>query len=167
MLYNAAAHISHSARQHKTVLENFLPVLVVVTVFSVCQLVPTCFEKTAISSLNDSELQTSPPATPGSRGVHVANSHFSKIRARRGKRGCLQQEDISSQKVEEERKEEKGGEREYFGRDRQISIGYAKWAGERLFTVMAGGRWLFPTKHGLQYCLGCRLRFRDVHFTVD
>ena len=68
---------------------------------------------------------------------------------------------------EEEREEEKGGEREYFGRDRQISIGYAKWAGERLFTVMAGGRWLFPTKHGLQYCLGCRLRFRDVHFTVD
>ena len=91
MLYNAAAHISHSARQHKTVLENFLPVLVVVTVFSVCQLVPTCFEKTAISSLNDSELQTSPPATPGSRGVHVANSHFSKIRARRGNKGCLKQ----------------------------------------------------------------------------
>ena len=135
MLYNAAAHISHSARQHKTVLENFLPVLVVVTVFSVCQLVPTCFEKTAISSLKDSELQTSPPATPGSRGVHVASSHFSKMRARRGKRGCLKQGDFSRKKRRRE-----GGEREYFGRDRQISIGYANWAGERLFTVMAGGR---------------------------
>ena len=44
--------------------------------------------------------------------------------------------------MEEEKEKEKGGEREYFGRDRQISIGYAKWAGERLFTVMAGGRWL-------------------------
>ena len=52
--------------------------------------------------------------------------------------------------MEEEREEEKGGEREYFGRDRQISIGYAKWAGERLFTVMAGGRCtlVVPTKHG-------------------
>lgn len=51
----------------------------------------TCLEKTAISSLNDSELQTSPPATPGSRGVQVANSHFSKISARRGNKGCLKQ----------------------------------------------------------------------------
>jgi len=51
----------------------------------------TCFENTAISSLNDSEEHTSPPATPGSRGVHVASSHFSKIRARRGNRGCLKQ----------------------------------------------------------------------------
>ena len=51
----------------------------------------TCFENTAISSVNDSELHTSPPATPGSRGVHVANSHFSKIRARRGNKGCLKQ----------------------------------------------------------------------------
>ena len=96
---------------------------------------PTCFEKTAISSLKDSELQTSPPATPGSRGVHVASSHFSKMRARRGKRGCLKQGDFSRKKRRRE-----GGEREYFGRDRQISIGYANWAGERLFTVMAGGR---------------------------
>lgn len=87
-----------------------------------------------MSSLKDSELQTSPPATPGSRGVHVASSHFSKMSARRGKRGCLKQGDFSREKRRE------GGEREYFGRDRQISIGYANWAGERLFTVMAGGR---------------------------
>ena len=52
---------------------------------------PTCFEKTAMSSLNDSELHTSPPATPGSRGVQVASSHFSKIRASRGNKGCLKQ----------------------------------------------------------------------------
>ena len=52
---------------------------------------PTCFEKTAISSLNDSELQTSPPATPGSLGVQVASSHFSKIRANKGNKGCLKQ----------------------------------------------------------------------------
>lgn len=51
----------------------------------------TCLANTAISSLNDSEEQTSPPATPGSRGVQVANSHFSKISAKRGKRGCLQE----------------------------------------------------------------------------
>ena len=50
----------------------------------------TCLEKTAISSLKDSEEQTSPPATPGSRGVHVANSHFSKINASSGNKGCLQ-----------------------------------------------------------------------------
>lgn len=49
----------------------------------------TCFEKTAISSLNDSEEHTSPPATPGSRGVHVANSHFSNISASNGNSGCL------------------------------------------------------------------------------
>lgn len=49
----------------------------------------TCFANTAISSLKDSEEQTSPPATPGSRGVHVASSHFSKISAKSGKRGCL------------------------------------------------------------------------------
>lgn len=47
----------------------------------------TCFANTAISSLKDSEEHTSPPAIPGSRGVHVANSHFSKINARSGKRG--------------------------------------------------------------------------------
>ena len=42
-----------------------------------------------MSSLNDSDEQTSPPATPGSRGVQVANSHFSKMRANKGKSGCL------------------------------------------------------------------------------
>lgn len=54
----------------------------------------TCLEKTAMSSLKDSEEQTSPPATPGSRGVQVANSHFSKIRASRGNRGWLQQNKV-------------------------------------------------------------------------
>lgn len=49
----------------------------------------TCLENTAISSLNDSEEHTSPPATPGSLGVHVANSHFSKISAKSGNSGCL------------------------------------------------------------------------------
>ena len=49
----------------------------------------TCFEKTAMSSLNDSDEQTSPPATEGSLGVHVASSHFSKIRANRGNSGWL------------------------------------------------------------------------------
>ena len=49
----------------------------------------TCLEKTAMSSLKDSEEHTSPPATEGSRGVHVASSHFSKMRAKSGKRGCL------------------------------------------------------------------------------
>jgi hypothetical protein len=54
----------------------------------------TCFEKTAMSSLNDSEEQTSPPAMPGSRGVQVASSHFSKISASRGKSGCLKNRNI-------------------------------------------------------------------------
>ena len=57
-----------------------------------CQSCLTCFEKTAISSLNDSELHTSPPATPGSRGVQVASSHFSNMSASRGNRGCLKLE---------------------------------------------------------------------------
>lgn len=51
--------------------------------------VHTCLENTAISSLKDSEEHTSPPATPGSRGVHVANSHFSNISANSGNNGCL------------------------------------------------------------------------------
>ena len=42
-----------------------------------------------MSSLNDSEEQTSPPVTVGSLGVHVASSHFSKIRAKSGNRGWL------------------------------------------------------------------------------
>jgi hypothetical protein len=40
-----------------------------------------------MSSLKDSEEQTSPPAIPGSRGVQVANSHFSNINASNGKSG--------------------------------------------------------------------------------
>ena len=51
----------------------------------------TCFAKHAMSSLKESEEQISPPETPGSRGVHVANSHFSNTRAKSGNRGCLQQ----------------------------------------------------------------------------
>jgi len=47
----------------------------------------TCLAKTAMSSLKESEEQTSPPATPGSRGVHVANSHFSKTSASSGNNG--------------------------------------------------------------------------------
>lgn len=52
----------------------------------------TCLAKTAMSSLKESEEHTSPPATPGSRGVHVASSHFSKTRASRGNRGWLQRQ---------------------------------------------------------------------------
>jgi len=44
-----------------------------------------------MSSLKESEEQTSPPATPLSLGVHVANSHFSKISASRGNKGCLKE----------------------------------------------------------------------------
>lgn len=47
----------------------------------------TCLAKTAMSSLKESEEQTSPPATPGSLGVHVANSHFSKTSASSGNKG--------------------------------------------------------------------------------
>ena len=47
----------------------------------------TWLAKTRMSSLNDSDEQTSPPAIPGSRGVHVANSHFSNINASNGNSG--------------------------------------------------------------------------------
>jgi hypothetical protein len=47
----------------------------------------TCLLKTATSSLNESDEHTSPPATPGSRGVHVASSHFSNINANSGNSG--------------------------------------------------------------------------------
>lgn len=50
----------------------------------------TCLLKTATSSLKESDEHTSPPATPGSRGVHVASSHFSNINASSGNSGCLQ-----------------------------------------------------------------------------
>lgn len=53
-------------------------------------LTKTCLLKTAMSSLKDSEEHTSPPATPGSRGVHVASSHFSNMSANNGNNGCLQ-----------------------------------------------------------------------------
>lgn len=49
----------------------------------------TCLLNTATSSENESDEQTSPPATPGSRGVHVANSHFSNISASKGNSGWL------------------------------------------------------------------------------
>lgn len=51
----------------------------------------TCLLNIAISSVKDSDEQTSPPCTPGSRGVHVANSHFSNINANNGNNGCLQE----------------------------------------------------------------------------
>jgi hypothetical protein len=50
----------------------------------------TCLLKTATSSLKESDEHTSPPATPGSRGVQVASSHFSNINANSGKSGCLE-----------------------------------------------------------------------------
>lgn len=59
--------------------------------------VPTCLAKAAMSSLKESEEQTSPPrgvpspAPAPSRGEQVANSHFSKTRARSGKSGCLEE----------------------------------------------------------------------------
>ena len=43
-----------------------------------------------MSSLNETEEHTSPPIAPGSRGVHVASSHFSKISASRGNSGWLE-----------------------------------------------------------------------------
>lgn len=47
----------------------------------------TALANAATSSLKDSDEQTSPPVEPGSRGVQVASSHFSKINANRGKSG--------------------------------------------------------------------------------
>lgn len=49
----------------------------------------TCLLNTAISSLNDSDEHTSALAIPGSRGVLVANSHFSNISVNNGNSGCL------------------------------------------------------------------------------
>lgn len=45
-----------------------------------------------MSSLKESEEQTSPPATALSLGVQVASSHFSKMSASSGNKGCLQEE---------------------------------------------------------------------------
>ena len=52
----------------------------------------TCLANTAMSSLKESEEHTSPPAAPGSRGVHVASSHFSNTSASSGKSGWLRGE---------------------------------------------------------------------------
>ena len=52
----------------------------------------TCLANTAMSSLKESEEHTSPPAAPGSRGVHVASSHFSNTSASSGKSGWLREE---------------------------------------------------------------------------
>lgn len=57
-----------------------------------------------MSSLKESEEQTSPPPAPLSRGVRVASSHFSKTRVRSGNKGCLEEE-------EEEADEEEGRKR--------------------------------------------------------
>lgn len=45
-----------------------------------------------MSSLKESEEQTSPPAMALSLGVQVASSHFSKMSASSGNKGCLQEE---------------------------------------------------------------------------
>lgn len=52
-----------------------------------------------MSSLKDSDEQTSPPATPGSRGVQVASSHFSKISASRGNSGWLKNKEKTNFKT--------------------------------------------------------------------
>lgn len=49
----------------------------------------TCLLKAAISSLKDSDEQTSAPCKFWSLGVHVANSHFSNTNANRGNSGWL------------------------------------------------------------------------------
>lgn len=62
------------------------------TIFKGTDVRVTCLAKTAMSSLKESDEHTSPPATPGSRGVHVASSHFSNTRASRGNRGWLREQ---------------------------------------------------------------------------
>lgn len=64
-----------------------------------------------MSSLKESEEQTSPPATQLSRGVHVASSHFSKIRASSGNKGCLEEEE-EKRKTKRGRGGREGGVRE-------------------------------------------------------
>jgi len=49
----------------------------------------TWLAKTRMSSLKESDEQTSAPGRPTSRGVHVASSHFSKTRASSGNNGWL------------------------------------------------------------------------------
>lgn len=53
-----------------------------------------------MSSLKESEEHTSPPVMPLSRGVHVASSHFSKIRASSGNKGCLEEGEEDKRKTE-------------------------------------------------------------------
>lgn len=69
---------------------------------------PASGEDRVMSSLKESEEQTLRPATPGSRGVQVASSHFSKTRANRGNNGCLRAAprrdthgDVSAEKEQE------------------------------------------------------------------
>ena len=71
MKYYSSVSVSNSK------IMAFLMIIIII----IC---PTCFEKTAMSSLNDSDEHTSPPATEGSLGVQVANSHFSNISASKG-----------------------------------------------------------------------------------
>lgn len=57
----------------------------------------TCLLNAAMSSLKDSDEHTSAPCAPGSLGVHVASSHFSKTNASRGNNGCLCVDDKKKQ----------------------------------------------------------------------
>lgn len=65
-----------------------------------CVTEQTCLEKTAMSSLKESEEQTSAPAVPLSRGVQVASSHFSNISASNGNKGCLKKNEKSRREKE-------------------------------------------------------------------
>lgn len=60
-----------------------------------------------MSSLKLSDEHTSPPATPGSRGVHVASSHFSKIDQREQREQGVS---VTEEKAHGVR--EKGGDKE-------------------------------------------------------
>lgn len=59
-----------------------------------------------MSSLKESEEQTSAPAMPLSRGVQVASSHFSNINASNGNKGCLKKRKKKQKEVEEDEKGE-------------------------------------------------------------
>ena len=81
-----------SSRSKRTVI--IISILIWIFPISVNIDLNTCLAKTAMSSLKDSEEQTSPPAIPGSLGVQVANSHFSNISASNGKSGWLEEKTI-------------------------------------------------------------------------
>lgn len=93
--------------------------------------VPTCLAKAAMSSLKESEEQTSPPGgvpspVPApSRGEHVANSHFSKTRASSGKSGWLG---------------EAGGERVHEGLA-GVGWGWEVWCNQEVDRRPRGKRW--------------------------